>query len=102
MCVGIPAQVVESGEWQARCRSRQGEIVLDMRLVGSQPVGTWVLAFLDTAREILDAERAAQIDAALDALDMLSNGTPLSATALDALFPDLAEREPQLPDFLKP
>ncbi|MDR0234265.1 MAG: HypC/HybG/HupF family hydrogenase formation chaperone [Zoogloeaceae bacterium] len=101
MCIGIPMQVIEPGECFARCRGRNGESVLDMRLIGSQPEGAWVLAFADAARETLDTDRAAAINAALDALEGVLSGET-SAAMIDAFFPDLARGEPELPDFLKP
>ena len=50
MCLGIPVQVIDCGEHFARCRSRVGEVVIDIRLVGAQPPGAWLLCFLDAAR----------------------------------------------------
>lgn len=96
MCLGIPARIVESGKHFARCFSRNGEIRVDLSLVGTQPAGTWLLTFLDAAREVIDADRAAAIDAALSALEAAHAG----ATDFSAFFADL-EREPQLPDFLR-
>lgn len=96
MCLGIPVQVIECGEHFARCSSRDGEVRLDISLVGQQPPGTWLLAFLGAAREVIAAERAAAIDAALSALAAAEGG----ATDFSAFFADL-DREPQLPDFLR-
>lgn len=96
MCLGIPAQVIESGPHYARCLSRNGEIRVDLALVGEQPAGTWLLTFLDAAREIIDGERAAAIEAALAALQAAHAGE----TDFAAFFADL-DREPQLPDFLR-
>lgn len=96
MCLGIPARVIECGEHFARCASRNGELRVDLSLVGVQPPGTWLLTFLDAAREIIPAERATAIDAALDALDAAQSGT----TDFSAFFADL-DREPQLPEFLR-
>lgn len=96
MCLGIPAQVIESGEHFARCHSRHGEIRVDLSLVGEQPPGTWLLTFLDAAREIIDPERAATIESALDALQAAHAGE----TDFSAFFADL-DREPQLPEFLR-
>jgi len=96
MCLGIPARIVESGEHFARCVSRNGEIRVDLSLVGMQPAGAWLLTFLDAAREVIDADRAAAIDAALSALEAAQVG----ATDFSAFFADL-DREPQLPDFLR-
>lgn len=96
MCLGIPAQVVECAEHYARCLSRGQELRIDIRLVGAQAPGTWLLCFLDAAREVIDAERAAAITAALAALDAVNAG----ASDLSAFFADL-DREPQLPEFLR-
>jgi hydrogenase expression/formation protein HypC len=96
MCLGIPVQVLESGPHFARCAGRGGEVRVDLSLVGTQPAGTWLLTFLDAAREVIDAERAASINAALDALAAAQSG----ATDFSAFFADL-EREPQLPEFLR-
>lgn len=120
MCIGIPAQVIEClpcggfepvqgsgdghkdgygphyGPHVARCNSRHGTLQVDLSLVGAQPAGTWLLVFLDAAREVIDAKRAAAIDAALDALAAAENG----ATDFSAFFADL-DREPQLPEFLR-
>lgn len=101
MCVGIPMQVLETGNGYARCRGRNGEATIDMRLIGEQPQGTWILTFTDAAREVLEPERAAAINKALDALESLRSGQSIVPADLDAFFPDLAGREPQLPDFLK-
>ena len=96
MCLGIPVQVLECGEHFARCIGRNGEVRIDLGLVGRQPPGTWLLSFLDAGREVIDADRAAAIDAALSALAAAQAG----ATDFSAFFADL-EREPQLPDFLR-
>lgn len=97
MCLGIPVQVIESGEHFARCLGRDGaEVRIDLALVGPQPPGTWLLTFLEAAREIIEPERAAAINAALAALSAAHDG----ATDFSAFFADL-DREPQLPDFLR-
>jgi hydrogenase expression/formation protein HypC len=96
MCLGIPVQVIESGEHFARCVSRNGELRIDLSLVGEQEPGSWLLTFLNAAREIISDERAAAINAALDALDAAQSG----ATDFSAFFADL-DREPQLPEFLR-
>nr|MBL8409793.1 HypC/HybG/HupF family hydrogenase formation chaperone [Dechloromonas sp.] len=96
MCLGIPARVVACGEHFAHCTSRDGDLRVDMSLVGPQAPGTWLLTFLAAGREVIDDERAAAINAALDALDAAQNG----ATDFSAFFADL-DREPQLPDFLR-
>jgi len=97
MCIGIPMQVVApAGPIHAWCEGRGERRRVDLLLVGAQPPGGWVLVFLDSAREVLDPERARRIDAALDALDAALRGDPL-----DHLFADLVDREPQLPPHLR-
>lgn len=99
MCVGEPMQVISAAEATACCRDRHGQTqTIDLLLVGPVPAGTWLLVFLNVAREVIDAERAAVIREALDALAALMRG---EAADLDAAFADLVGREPQLPDFLK-
>ena len=41
---------------------------VDMRLVGEQQPGTWVLVFIDAAREVIDDLRAQRVRDALRAL----------------------------------
>lgn len=96
MCLGIPVQVIECGEHFARCAGRNGEVRVDLGLVGQQLPGTWLLTFLDAAREVIDTERAEAINAALNALEAVHAGE----TDFSAFFADL-DREPQLPDFLR-
>jgi len=57
MCIGIPMQVVEQHGESARCLYRGQESLVDTMLVGPQPVGTWLLVFLDTAREVLSDKK---------------------------------------------
>jgi hydrogenase expression/formation protein HypC len=102
MCIGEPMQVVAGdGEGIAAvCEAGGRRERLDMMLVGEQTPGTWVLAFLGAARRVLDAEEAAQMTQALAALGQALHGA--EGTDLDALFPDLAQREPELPPHLLP
>ncbi|OAI19672.1 MULTISPECIES: HypC/HybG/HupF family hydrogenase formation chaperone [Methylomonas] len=97
MCIGIPMQIVESRGETAICAYRGQHSQIDMMLVGEQAAGTWLLVFLDTAREVLSAERAAQINDALEAMRLAMAGQ----TDFDHLFADLVDREPELPEFLR-
>jgi len=97
MCVGLPMRVVVAGEFVAECEGRGQRQRLDVRLIGSPPADTWVLAFQGSAVRVLSADEAAQTNAALDALDAVMAGTG----DLDAHFADLVGREPQLPEHLK-
>ena len=108
MCVGVPMRI-ESGDDVAAVAvsegadGRVGRHRLDMMIVGAQPPGTWVLAFHGAARRVLDPGEAAQILDALAALGIaLQSGGDSPAAAIDALFSDLTERAPQLPEHLRP
>ncbi len=90
-------QVVDIEGVFAICDSRNGRSRINTMLLDEVLPGQWILTFLDTARECIDAERAQMINSALDALNVLANG----GTNLDEYFSDLIGREPQLPDFLK-
>lgn len=98
MCVGIPMQVRECSPMGWAVCDCEGEARrVDMRLVGAQEPGSWVLVFIDAAREVIDELRAQRVRDALKALDAAISGQPF-----EHLFADLIDREPQLPDFLRP
>lgn len=88
MCVGVPMRVIASSLGFAECEGRGRRERVNTMLVGDQPAGTWVLAFLGSAREVLEEEQAAHINAALDALEAALAGE----TRFDAFFPDLVDR----------
>ncbi len=99
MCLAIPMRVLCAGTGIARCVDRHGVVAdIDLALVGPVDAQAWVLTFQRTAREIIDPERAAEIDRALGALEAALRGDPV---AFDEAFPDLVGREPTLPDFLR-
>ncbi len=83
MCIGIPMQVVESGPGIARVAGRGRHERIDTRLVADAAIapGTWLLVFQGAAREVLDAARAGEIDAALDLLDAALAGDTAQAGA---------------------
>ena len=85
MCIGIPMQVIEAGEFSALCRGSTGTEQVDLILVGPQPEGSWLLVFLGAAREVLTAEDAGLITTALEALSAVARGE----TDVDQFFPDL-------------
>ena len=97
MCIGIPMQVIRSEKGYAICDAGGEERRVNTLFVGDHPPGSWLLVFLDTARQMLDKQEALQIMDALSALDAVMQGD----RNIDHLFPDLADREPQLPDHLK-
>ena len=57
-------------------------------LIGPHPVGTWVLNFLGSAREVLSEEDAVSIDKALDGLAAVMQGE--TDIDIDSYFPSLA------------
>jgi len=108
MCIGVPMRI-ESGDGMvavAVSDDADGAVerhTLDMLIVGHQPPGTWVLAFHGAARRVLDEREARQILDALAALAIALDadaGEPQNQ-ALDALFADLVDRTPQLPEHLR-
>ena len=101
MCMAIPMQVLRMEGPVAVCRSRNGIERVDTLLTGPVPVGGWVLGFLGSAREIVDAERALAVDRALDALAAVQSGGPAARAAIDDAFADLIGREPQWPAVLR-
>lgn len=106
MCIGIPMRIesVEGMRAMAVREAPDGTVerqVLDMLIVGPQPAGTWVLAFHGAARRVLDPAEARQIDDALAALALALDRGEAAAPALDALFADLVDREPTLPEHLR-
>lgn len=97
MCLGIPMRVREIKGVFALCEGRNGNAKINTMLVDNVKVGDWLLTFLDTAREVIDAERARLINTALDGLASATQGEG----NLDEFFSDLVNREPQLPEFLR-
>jgi len=97
MCLGVPMQILDRHGLVARCGGRGGERTIDLALVGEQPPGTWLLCFIDAAREVIDAATADRVNAALDGLEAAMSGV----VDLDAHFADLVGRTPQLPPHLR-
>ena len=99
MCLAIPMEVLRAEEHRAWCRDRDGsEVEVDTLLTGPVQVGQWLLVFLGAARDVVTAEEAATLSAALNGLDAAFTG---DQAAIHAAFADLIDREPQLPDFLR-
>ncbi len=98
MCIGQPMRVVEPDGTHAWCEVDGRRERLDMALVGPQAVGTWVLAFMGGARQVMDEDEAAHACAGRQALAAVLAGSQ----NVDAFFADLVDREPQLPAHLRP
>lgn len=97
MCIGMPMQVISSETGFATCDANGEQRRVNTLFVGDQPSGTWLLVFLDSARQVLSELEAKQISDGLAALNAVMQGEE----NVDHLFPDLVDREPQLPDHLK-
>jgi hydrogenase expression/formation protein HypC len=68
MCIGIPMQVIATEPGHALCAGRGETRRVRTALLGDVAPGEWLLVFIDSAQERLDAPRAAEIDATLDLL----------------------------------
>jgi hydrogenase expression/formation protein HypC len=97
VCLGIPMEVLEADGNVAVCRGRNGVVKIDATLVAPVAPGDWLLTWLGSARSKLDAGEASRIDQALDGLEAIERGE----FDLAKYFPDLVDREPQLPDHLR-
>jgi len=87
VCIGIPVQIIEEGEFVSLCKGRNGEEQVNMMLIGSQPVGTWVVNFLGSAREVISEEDAVNLNIALDGMLELMTGNEID---VDQYFPDIS------------
>lgn len=106
MCIGLPMQIIETGFGYAICEGLGVTRNVDTLLIGDQPVGTWVLTFLDSAREVLSQEDAKKISDAVKAVDIVMKNNGVMSTSgmdmqnIEALFADLVDREPPKPASL--
>ncbi|TCK08303.1 HypC/HybG/HupF family hydrogenase formation chaperone [Marinobacterium mangrovicola] len=98
MCLGVPMQVLAIESGRALCSGRGEPVWVDTRLVDQVSPGAWLLVFAGAARDVISAERAAQVTSALEALHASARG---DVDAIDRLFADLVDREPQLPEHLR-
>lgn len=95
MCIGIPMQIVSVDGLRAVATEGGTEHEIDLSLTGPVAPGAWVLTFLGAARDVLEADEAARISAAVEALQRVMAG----GDAGDA-FADIEARGPQLPPHL--
>ena len=96
MCVGIPMKILSVDGIAAIATDGTREELIDLSLTGPVEPGTWVLTFLGAAREVVTAEDASLIAAALDSLRDIMNGGGDGGDA----FADIEARGPQLPPHL--
>lgn len=95
MCIGIPMQVDSvdgEGLGLALCHGRSGVQQVRTALVGEVQAGDWLLVFIDSAVERIDAQRAAEIDVTLSLLEQgLHGGADATTVAFE--LPSLMSRE---------
>lgn len=96
MCVGVPMQVTAIDGIAGHATDGRHVEVIDLSLTPDAKVGDWLLTFLGAARDIITADEAQKISAALDGLRAIMAGDGLG----DA-FADLENRGPQLPAHLQ-
>jgi len=66
MCIGMPMQVTATEPGHAWCEGRGERRRVNTALVGPLEIGDWLLVFLGDAREHITADRAAEVNSALD------------------------------------
>ena len=96
MCVGVPMQIASIDGIAATTCADGHDTLIDLSLTPEAQPGDWVLTFLGAAREVICADEAAKILAALDGLRTVMQG----GGAGDA-FADIEHRGPQLPAHLQ-
>lgn len=97
MCVGVPMRVAAVEELTATCVAGDRRETVNLALTGPVPVGSDVLVYLGSAVRTLDPVEARQIADALEAVAAAAEGRPF-----DHLLADLIDREPTLPEHLRP
>lgn len=96
MCIGQPLLILEKNGIAARAANGDLEELIDLSLTPEAAPGDWVLSFLGAAREVISADEAAKISAALDGLRAVLQGQG-PGTA----FADLETEGPKLPPHLE-
>ncbi|PTV95490.1 hydrogenase expression/formation protein HypC [Rhodobacter aestuarii] len=96
MCVGVPVQLIAVDGIRGDVIEDGVPGMVDLSLTPEAQPGDWILAFLGAAREVISAEEAEKISAALGGLRSLMQGGDLGEA-----FADLESRSPQLPPHLQ-
>jgi hydrogenase expression/formation protein HypC len=79
--MGIPMQVVSLSPGHALVRGRGETKTVNTALIAPAQVGDWLLVFIDSARDIISPERAAEVNATLDLVATVMCGLDGSAPA---------------------
>lgn len=96
MCLGVPMQVIETDGQVARCTGQGRRETVSLALTGPVAPGCHVLVYLGSAVQVLEADEAGRIEAALEAVSKAMAGDPF-----EHLLQDLIDREPELPAHLQ-
>lgn len=96
MCVGLPLRITSIDGIAAMASDGSRVELIDLSLTPEARVGDWLLTFLGAAREVISADEAQKISAALDGLRSVMQGNGPG----DA-FADIERRGPQLPPHLQ-
>lgn len=98
MCVGLPLQIIAIEGIAANAVSADGSHreLIDLSLTQEAQVGDWILTFLGASREVITADEAEKVTAALAGLRAVMQGGDLG----DA-FADLEQGGPELPPHLR-
>ena len=86
MCIGIPMQVLSVEPGFATVQGRGETRRIKTTLIGDCIVGDWLLTFIDDAREVISAERAAEVNATLDLLQAVMDGGQATSYEAEAGF----------------
>lgn len=96
MCVGLPLKIFAIDGIAAHACTDAHEEMIDLSLTPDARVGDWVLTFLGAAREIIAADEAEKITAALEGLRAVMNGGSVGDS-----FADIENSGPTLPPHLQ-
>lgn len=85
MCIAIPMQVTRPEPGHAWVEGRSEHRRVSTALVGEVTPGDWLLVFLDSARERIDAARATEVNALLDQVQgaLLGDADPAFAAGFE-------------------
>jgi len=86
MCIGLPMQVLTTRPGFALVAGRGEQREVNTALIDAPLPGDWLLVFLDAAREAINADRAAEVNATLDLVQASLAGDGLAARLQDPGF----------------
>ena len=96
MCIGVPMKIVETDGLVAVCDGPEGRCTVSLALTGPLGADNHVLVHLGSAIRVMDADEAALVADALQAVMAAQRGD-----AFDHLIGDLIDRQPELPPHLR-